>query len=364
MRVLLASPYGGVPGGMTRWTEHILNYYHQSKPIGIEVDLLPMGRKSFVNINSSIFYRLKCAVRDYRDIIKEFKEKIKSTNYDVMHLASSASISLLKDIYMLRYAQKKGIKTCIHFHFGRIPELKRQNNWEWSLIKKVVLLADKTIVLDKKSYDELRNSGFKNIEILPNPVAPIVNQIVLNNNDIKREPNTLLFTGHVVKTKGVFELIDACNNIPNIKLKIIGHVEPSMKETLQTRCKQAKQVDITGEMPYEEVIKEMLRCDLFVLPTYTEGFPNVILESMACGCAIVTTKVGAIPEMLQAEGDKKFGVLIDPQNTGQLQNAIANLIKDNALKEQCKKNVKKRVIERYNIDKIWTQLTHIWESTK
>ena len=363
MKILFASPYGGVPGGITRWTEHILNYYHQSKPIDIEVDLLPMGRK-FVNINSSIFYRLKCAVRDYGGILKEFKEKIKSTQYDVMHLASSASISLLKDIYMLRYAQKKGIKTCIHFRFGRIPELKRQNNWEWRLIKKVVLLANKTIVLDKKSYDELRNSGFKNIEILPNPVAPIVNQIVLNNNDIKREPNTLLFTGHVVKTKGVFELIDACNNIPNIKLKIIGHVEPSMKEALLTRCKQAKQVEITGEMPYEEVIKEMLRCDLFVLPTYTEGFPNVILESMACGCAIVTTKVGAIPEMLQAEGDKKFGVLIDPQNTGQLQNAIANLLKDNVLKEQCKENVKQRVIERYNIDKIWTQLTHIWESTK
>ena len=44
--------------------------------------------------------------------------------------------------------------------------------------------------------------------------------------------------------------------------------------------------------------KDYAQADLFVFPSYSEGFPNVILESMAAGCAIVTTNVGAIPQML------------------------------------------------------------------
>lgn len=63
----------------------------------------------------------------------------------------------------------------------------------------------------------------------------------------------------------------------------------------------------------------MLKCTVFVLPTYTEGFPNVVLESMACGCPIVATSVGAIPEML----DGGAGIVIEPRNVEQLRDAVA-----------------------------------------
>lgn len=361
MRILLASPYGGVPGGISRWTEHIMNYYESLSEKHCILELLPMGRSRFVNVNSGKLYRLRSALVDYRKILSSFNAMLKNDKFDVMHLTSSASISLLKDLLMITKAKSEGIRTIVHFRFGRIPELAQKQNWEWRLLARVVRKADTVIVLDKSSYDTLLGAGFTNIEILPNPVSPKVVDIVRRNTDIVREKNTVLFAGHVVRTKGVFELVEACNGLSDVTLKMVGHVEDSMREVLlqMAEC----QVDIVGEMPYEDVIREMLRCDVFALPTYTEGFPNVILESMAAGCSIVTTSVGAIPQMLEEEDGNKCGLIISPQNVNELKTALSNMLTDDLLKQECRTNAKHRVTERYSMDSIWKQLLSIWSDT-
>ena len=358
MKILLASPFGGVPGGISRWTSHINNYYETLQNPFCEMDILPMGRSSFVNINSSYLYRIVSALCDYRIILKEFRTHLQKSQYDVLHLASSASISLLKDFYMLRQAKRRGIKTIIHFHFGRIPDLYKQQNWEWKLMIRVVKNADRIVVLDKTSYDTLLSCGFKNVSILPNPVAPEVNKIVESNKDINRESNTILFTGHVVKTKGVFELVEACNKLSNVRLKLVGHIEDDMRISLNemARCN----LEIMGEMPYENVIKEMLKCDIFVLPTYTEGFPNVILESMAAGCAIVTTCVGAIPEMLGNGDNERYALIVKPKDEIALKDAIELLLTDAELKREFRSSVSQRVNERYSIDRVWEKMHNLW----
>lgn len=358
MKVLLASPYGGVPGGISRWTEHIINYYNSLSDKSCVLELLPMGRTKFVNINSSIAYRLWSAIVDYKKIIHRFNSMLRNNEYDIIHLTSSASISLLKDLYMIRRAKSKGIKTIIHFRFGRIPALALEKKWEWKLLNKVIKEADEVIVLDKTSFDTLFEQGFQNISLLPNPVSNKVIGVVESNRHISREINTVLFVGHVVKTKGVFELVEACNSLPGVHLKMVGHVEEDMRKSILriARCK----IDIVGEMPYDDVIKEMLRCDVFALPTYTEGFPNVIIESMAAGCAIVTTNVGAIPQMLEDESSKRYGLLVPPQNADELKKALAHMLYDKELKHECRMNVQCRVNERYSIASVWGQLLNIW----
>ena len=256
------------------------------------------------------------------------------------------------------------MKAIVHFHFGRIPELKHKNNWEWNILKKVITSADKIIVLDKNSYTTLLASNFSNVEIVPNPVAPeIINQID-NIIDIKRMPGTILFVGHVVKTKGIFELIEACKTISNIKVKLIGHISDSMKSAIKSVAgyNNEQWLDIMGELSYKEVIVEMCKCDIFVLPTYTEGFPNVILESMASGCAIITTKVGAIPEMLEIDEKGKYCTFVDVGNIEQLKTAITNLLYNEKIKIELRKNVYRRVRERYSMPIIWEMLENIWRN--
>lgn len=362
MRILLATPYGAAIGGIARWSQHIVKYYNERGHEDCEMEILPMGRQSFTNIDSAL-KRVYYGIKDYYSFLKEEKRMMKAKKYDLFHLVSSASLSLFKDLIMLRAAKSRGVRTVVHFRFGRIPELSLKKNWEWRMICKVVKTSHMTIVLDKASYETLHNAGFSNVVLLPNPVAPRVTELIEKTGNIERKARTLLFAGHGIPTKGVFELVEACKQIPDIRLRMIGNIAEDVKNELTALSGNATWLDVAGEYPYEKTIAEMLSCDVFVLPTYTEGFPNVILESMACGCAIVTTPVGAIPEMLEEENGKRYGILVEPKKAQELKEGIEAMLNDETLKAECRENVQQRVNERYNIDAVWRQMLNIWTET-
>ena len=361
MRILFATPVG-LPGGISRWAEHILSYYNGVR--SCEIDLLPMvvSKNSKDALRNNLYHRIKKGLIGYYKIAQQEKTILQKKSYDLIHIASSASISLAKDLYMVRIAHKKGVKAIVHFHFGRIPELRQYNNWEWKLLCKVVKKADTVVVIDKVSYDTLLQAGFTNVRLLPNPVAPKVLEIAECEEERIRKEREILFVGHGYRTKGIYELVDACRDIQNVKVKMLGTISDTTRDNLLKYSNNAEWLEIVGEKPYEEVIKEMCKCDVFVLPTYTEGFPNVILESMACGCAIVTTPVGAIPEMLEEENGKHYGIMVEPRNVEQLKGAIEKMLSDVDFKNKCRENVQQRVIERYNIDSVWRQMVDIWQS--
>lgn len=360
-RVLLCSPLN-VQGGITQWTRHVRDYYEANSLKTIDLDFFAMDRSGYIPGKTPFIKRAIWGIRDYVGLAKDLLHKVKSNDdYNVIHLASSASISLVKDIYILKNLKKLGVKTIIHFHFGRIPQLFEQQNWEWKMIVKVISLATSAVVIDKKSYDTLLNAGFTNVFLLPNPLSPNVENLIKDNSSIKRIDNRILFAGHVVKTKGVFELIEACKDIPDIELKLIGKVLPDIETELIKRWKGGKgKLIITNNIPFEDVVKEMLSCSLFVLPTYTEGFPNVILESMACGCPIITTPVGAIPEMLNIGGDKECGICVEPQTIEPLKTAIVRLLSDRELAGKLGDNASSRVVEQYSMDVVWEDMNVIW----
>lgn len=365
MKVLFVAPFDGITGGIMRWAEHIYNYYQGISDTGIVIDKCSIGRNYVVKADKPIT-RIISAFKDYSHTIRNYRNVLRKDSYDIAHISTSASLSLLKDMLMIRIAHRCGTKTVIHFHFGRIPELQKQNNWEWKLMKKVISMSDSVIVMTESSHKTLTDCGYSNIHLVPNPLSPAVTDYIRKHPDKDRIPGTILFVGHVIKTKGVEELVDACGHIENVKLKIIGHAADDMKSLLRQKAINCKGDDSwleqTGELPYEQVLDQMQRCDLFVLPTYTEGFPNVILESMACGCAIVTTKVGAIPEMLKEDDRGKYGILIDPKNTEALESAIKAMLGDENLKKQCRENARRRVFERYSMPIVWDMIVHAWKS--
>lgn len=363
-RILLVTPYGGVPGGISRWASHIVDYYRNVGKDDCELVLVPMGRSMFVNINMSFVKRLWTAWIDYRKIFHDFFKKLNSEHCNVMHLASSGSMSLFKDLLMVWSAKRKGLKTVIHFRFGRIPELSQKRNWEWKMLTRVINACDKVIVIDKVSADTLIDNGYDNVCLLPNPLAPKIEQIIKENSDTSREKGLVLFTGHIVPTKGVFELVEACKSINGIRLKLVGHVTDEMCAKVEHSAGEGWQswLEICGEKPYEEVIKDMMRCDLFVLPTYTEGFPNVILEAMATGCAIVTTPVGAIPQILEDDLDGRYGIMVSPGSVDELRDSIVSLLGDEASESEMRKNVVRRVHERYELSSVWRQMVDLWNN--
>ena len=137
----------------------------------------------------------------------------------------------------------------------------------------------------------------------------------------------LLFIGNLVPVKAVDVLLEACNRLnrngTSIQLNIIG--QGSLRSSLEQRAAKlgmAQQVHFLGSMPQEKLADWYRASDLFVLPSHSEGVPNVLLESSACGTPYVASRVGGIPEITY-DGN---GRLVPPNTPDALAEAIREML--------------------------------------
>lgn len=366
MKVLLCSPFsqglGVAQSGIAVWAQNIVSY-HNTILDDVKIDVVAYDRKTYVSSKMGLLKRAVLGLLEYYSAIKETKLRLNETQYDVLHLCTSASISLLKDVWVLRIARKRKTKTVIHFHFGRIPEVVLKKKWEWFLLRYVIKMSDVALTMDEFSYSSLIDQGFTNAHYLPNPLSlSILSQIKSESVQVNRVSSKVLFVGHVIPSKGVYDLVDACREIEGIELHVVGKVLPEVKEEMERRAKQGDWLRFEGELCRESVIREMLSSEIFVLPSYTEGFPNVILESMACGCAVVATSVGAIPEMLNIKDGNACGICVTPRDVLGLRMSIETLLKDKKLSRNLGALAAERVNEMYMVPKVWESLKTQWKS--
>ena len=367
MKILLCTPYNITPqvdiGGIAVWAQNIVGYY-KNNPSDCQIEVIPFDRRAGANAKASknIFIRLFLAFRDYYTPIKKTRSELKCSCYDVLHLCTCATLSLFKDLFILKMAKRKGVKSVVHFHFGRIPELAQQNNWEWKLLLRVVKSSDSVITIDEKSYSSITKLGFNNVHYLPNPLSlSIMKQVSEEIATMVREERKICFIGHVIPTKGVFELVEACKKIKNIKLFVLGKYTPDVRNQMDQMANHEDWLVFKGEVNHRQVINELLTTSVFVLPSYTEGFPNVILEAMACGCPIVATYVGAIPEMLNLESNEPCGLCCEPKDVDSLYHNIQYFLGHPDVARQYAERAKNRVNEQYAIPNVWKKLVAIWK---
>jgi len=140
----------------------------------------------------------------------------------------------------------------------------------------------------------------------------------------------ILFVGHIIKSKGVYELLDAfeaiCGRFPQAMLYMCG--EGDERGPLMEAVKRrglAGRVEMPGNILPDMVPKYMQAADVFALPSYNEGMPNVLMEAMACGLPVIATNVGGIPA---AVGDGNAAILIEPGNADEIEKTLIRLIED------------------------------------
>lgn len=132
----------------------------------------------------------------------------------------------------------------------------------------------------------------------------------------------VVYAGRLVAEKGLRELIAATRRIaagrPHVELALIGG-GPLAAELAQTAAAAAPlRVHLPGAIAPDAVARWMTAANAFALPSYSEGYPNVLVEALACGRPIVATRVGGIPEIV----DDSTGVLIAPRDETELQRAL------------------------------------------
>jgi glycosyltransferase involved in cell wall biosynthesis len=120
-----------------------------------------------------------------------------------------------------------------------------------------------------------------------------------------------------------------------------GEYHPILVETAQALGISDK-VDFIGVISEEEKIRLMQRCAVYVQPTLEEGFGLAIAEAMACGTAVVTSPVGAVPEVVGENG-----ILVDGQDVSAISNGIIYLLNDPSLRDNLGSRARDFIVQHY-----------------
>lgn len=128
----------------------------------------------------------------------------------------------------------------------------------------------------------------------------------------------LIFAGKISEKKGIMSLIRALDRIPHVKedyqLALAGGAgnEREYKEICFLAKESACEVEFLGKLPQTELVQELNRSDVFVLPSFFEGLPLVLMEAMACGLNVVCTELPGIREWLDANVPNHGVILVKP----------------------------------------------------
>ena len=225
----------------------------------------------------------------------------------------------------------------------------REVRWKRWMISQV-LFDTRVLVQSPEIEDDVREY-FPDIEpdigVLGNGVD------VPDDPTIPRE-NVVLFVGRLAPKKGVEYLIQAMTNVSqHAQLCIVGDGhERSNLESLAASLDVS--VDFVGEVPPAEVREYYLRAGLLVLPSVEgEGMPNVVLEAMALGIPVVTTRSGGLPSVID---DEQTGFLVPMGDAESLAETIDRLLDDTELREQVGKNARSSIESERSWDAIVTNL--------
>lgn len=274
----------------------------------------------------------------------------------LLYFIATKKRSLIPDMIILFFSKLFGIHNVLYIH--GVGHIKNYSNRLFKILYDMVLVNHcSVIILDKLLKDDIKFLTNK-IYTLPNclQISRISEKeaascLPSKNKDIFR----MIFLSNIYKAKGLSVLLKALDltvqKDQDIKLIIAGKfMEENHKKTILNFIKKKKLADyiyFAGPVYEEKKQKLLLNADLFILPSYNEAFPLVILEAMSAGLTIISTNVGAIPSMID---DGKTGFIIPPDDEQMLCDKIIWLKNHPYHCHQMGRNGKNRFIKNYSFD--------------
>lgn len=224
--------------------------------------------------------------------------------------------------------------------------------------------ADRLIVVNdftKKLYEKYVPS--EKIEVIP-PGVDIreFNNIFHNAISAHKE---ILYVGQLIKRKGIEYLLYAfqivCNNHKNVYLRLIGNgLDIERLKELSNELKISDKVIFEGYVHHDEIIKFYEKCDIFVLPSLSESFGQVLLEAMACRRPCIASNIVGPNEIIIHE---KTGYLFPSKDYDKLAEYISVMIENDELRIKMGINGRKLVEEKYDWKIIGKKYHNIYKDT-
>jgi len=303
----------------------------------------------FPQLDSFPGHYIRESYRYSEKIFQKIKDRL--FEYDFIYTKGFTGWKLIEE-------KKRGLKVCpigVNFHgyemFQKPPSFK---SWLEHMIlrrpvKKLTTSADVVFSYGGKITPIIESLGVRKEKIieLPTGIDPI--WINKNNNSV-HQPIKFVFVGRFERRKGIVELNMALNQLLNIHkffFTFIGPIPP------EKRLRHINTLYLGSINDFEKLKKSLTESDVLVCPSHSEGMPNVIMEAMASGMAIIATDVGAV----SVQVDNENGIVISPGDVNLLREAIEKMINmPNELLLSMKKNSVKKVEEHFRWDVIIIEL--------
>lgn len=235
---------------------------------------------------------------------------------------------------------------------GRLSPHLGAGTFAGRVISALLRMQPRVLVQGSNWLNDLDRVGIcrSRVRVVANWIPPQKCIVKVPRKTVSGRPIRFVFVGWLVEEKGLMELFQACQSMYEkglqFRLTVIGG--GTLEESLRERIAVAGLVDVVsikGWIEPGDVSGHMMAADVFVLPTYYEGFPNTLIEAFAAGLPAISTTVGAIPDSLS---NGYNGYLIPPRDPVALENAMATYIRNSDLVEQHSKNALTVVEDKHN----------------
>ncbi len=349
INLLLVSPQTEKSqGGMTVWTDTFLSHCSESDIACDLVNIATIGSRAVKGNSkrnfSDEFVRTK-------EIFKNLKHMLNNQNYQATHVNTSCgAYGLIRDYMIVRHIKKRqpNCKRIVHFHCD--VNKQTQVKYKRYFLKKLLKIADGALVLNDNNKKFLNQISSIKVVVVPNFIdeALVINKEKLISESIKKA----VFVGFVQPHKGVREIYELAKMFENITFDLIGEVREDVKGWVKPQ-----NVILHGAKAHHEIVRALDEADVFVFPTYSEGFSIALLESMSRGLPCITTPVGANEEMLEGIG----GTVVAVADVVAMAEALESIQNPKKRKDMSIWNVQK-VRTNYTVKSVMKKLVELYKS--
>ncbi len=282
---------------------------------------------------------------------------IKKKRIDMVHIHMAQDGSYFRKALATRIAKRCGAQILLHIHGSHFDQYHQasQPRLQKHLLE-TLRRADKIIVLNEEVKTYFEAFGLK-AEIILNAV-PIP---ATDSKTIKRTQISCF--GQLGERKGTYDILEIAEQLqaqhPEIKLCLYGDGDVKQAAAI-IQAKRLHNVELGGWVTAKQKEVAMKKTMIHILPSYQEGLPMAILETMARGIPNISTHVGGIPSVIASGKD---GILIEAGNKEQLLTALLELIENAPKREAMGTAAAQKIQQHFSIDAYnnkWNEIYSEW----
>ncbi len=287
---------------------------------------------------------------------------------DIAHYPVTSYWNMEKSLLFLRLARLTGARPVGHLHGGAFVRFwKDAPRWRKWCGRRELRRLSAFIVLSegwKKAIAQEVGLDLRNLFVVPNPIDADFERVALGFQ-IERAGSNILYLGALTPEKGILDLAQALTSLKDLtgwELTVVGEERsPHAREDFLKAVRRVGVEDRVRLIPSawgNEKEEIFCRAAVFVLPSHTENLPLVLLEAAAAGLPIVTTPVGATPEILE---DGVTAIFVPPAEPGRLGEALRSVLVDSEYRRRLGKNARAVFRERLSREHIMRSLESAYQ---